>query len=162
MWGASVGFKPWAMQTILHPPMRSPALLLTVLCCLLSLRPAGAQSPGQTVRLRRIDVSGNSRTRRAVILRELSVQEGQWLPADSMESLIAQNQLRLANLALFTTIRIDAATADTVTDWQITVKERWFIIPKPTVQLADRNFNVWWDEMHRDLRRINLRSEEHT
>ncbi len=138
--------------------MRHLFLLLFTACCFLYPRPAGAQHvlPAPSVRLRQISIAGNTLTRRAVILRELSVQEGQWLPKDSLESLIAQTRLRLANLALFTTIKIDAVTTDSVTDWQITVKERWYIIPKPSLQLADRNFNVWWKEQDRDLRRINI------
>jgi outer membrane protein assembly factor BamA len=33
------------------------------------------------------------------------------------------------------------------------VKERWYLIPEITFQLADRNFNVWWTEKNKDISR---------
>jgi len=107
--------------------------------------------------LRHIHISGTRTTRRAVILREMSAQEGRSYSRDSAAQLLAENKLRLANAALFTTINIEpvVVTADTV-DWEVSLRERWFIIPKPLFQLADRNFNVWWTEQNRDPRRANF------
>lgn len=38
----------------------------------------------------------------------------------------------------------------------IHVWERFPVIPSPNLEFADRNFNVWWSEQHRSLRRINI------
>lgn len=101
-----------------------------------------------------INIYGNKKTRRNIILRELSISEGQAIPADSIPALIEQNRLRLATVGLFTEINIALDTvSDSQIDWNINLKERWFIIPEPTFQLADRNFNVWWNEQNRDIRR---------
>lgn len=107
--------------------------------------------------LRHINITGHKVSRRSIILREMSVQEGMVFRADSSEALLAENRLRLANAALFTTISVQQVQVapDTV-DWEIGVKERWYLIPKPLFQLADRNFNVWWKEQNRDPRRANF------
>src|SRR5690606_3219901 len=51
-------------------------------------------------------------------------------------------------------------TTDTISgsviDWYIKVKEQWYIWPELSFRLADRNFNVWWTEQNRDIRRANL------
>ena len=107
-----------------------------------------------------IEISGNSRTQEKVILRELSFEPGQSIRADSINALIELNKSRLATSALFTDYQINI---DTLNPEQIkvgiVVKERWYIWPEVDLQLADRNFNVWWKEHDRDLNRaiIGLR-----
>lgn len=141
--------------------MRSIVLLLILLligCSAHAQQSADAITPAQPYHyLRQIHFIGNKVTRRSIILREMSVWEGQWFRADATDFLINENKLRLANAALFTTIQIQQAvvSGDTV-DWVATVKERWYLIPKPVFQLADRNFNVWWREQNRDPRRANF------
>lgn len=111
-------------------------------------------SAGAAVTIEHINISGNKKTRDKIILRELNITEGQRINTDSLKILIEQNRLRLATVGLFTDINI---TIDTISNakinWNINVKERWFIIPEPTFQLADRNFNVWWNEQGHDIRR---------
>ncbi|HRO41404.1 MAG TPA: BamA/TamA family outer membrane protein [Flavipsychrobacter sp.] len=101
-----------------------------------------------------INISGNKKTRDAIILRELNIVKGQVVRSDSIPIYRKSDSLRLATVGLFTHIHI---SVDTLISrniiWNIHVKERWFIIPEPTFQLADRNFNVWWNEQNRDIRR---------
>jgi len=33
------------------------------------------------------------------------------------------------------------------------VSERWYTFPEPQFELADRNFNVWWNEQDHDFDR---------
>lgn len=136
------------------PPSCSMFRPLFLLLLTLLLYPYGVNA--QQYYLRNINITGNNVTRKTVMLREMSISEQTYFPADSFKNLIEENRLRLANSTLFTTINIhqEQVAKDTV-DWLIDVKERWYIIPKPLFQLADRNFNVWWEEMHRDARRIN-------
>lgn len=37
----------------------------------------------------------------------------------------------------------------------IKVQENWYIYPYVIFELADRNFNVWWDEYKRSFKRVN-------
>src|SRR5437763_608876 len=110
--------------------MRQQILLIILFFCLCR---CGAQIPvsssanaGARVTLAHIVITGNRVTRRSIILRELSVQEGRSVSRDSIAYMLRENKLRLANLALFTTIDLNtASTAPDALDLLINVKERW-------------------------------------
>jgi outer membrane protein assembly factor BamA len=107
--------------------------------------------------LNHIILNGNDICKRSVILRELNIAEGERHAADSVEDLLRLNKLRLENLAMFNEVLIvPIFTSNDSFDVFIHLKERWFIIPEASFQLADRNFNQWWVEQHHDLNRINL------
>jgi len=107
--------------------------------------------------VRQIVIEGNVITRKSIITREMSIQEGDTLEADSIRQLLNQNKLRLINLSLFNDINmnIEEVTKNKI-DWHIKVKERWFILPKFNFELADRNFNTWWVQQNHDLSRANV------
>ncbi len=136
--------------------MKSLLLLLMVWACM----PVFAQTPdnlpfSNSVVINHIYLFGNKKTRDEIILRELSVKEGQTLTADSISAAMKLDSLRLATVGLFTYINVHIDTvSNTQINWIIQVKERWFVIPEPIFQLADRNFNVWWNEQNRDIRRV--------
>ena len=100
---------------------------------------------------------GNNRTRRAVLLREMTFREGQSLPADQLPAEMMESRRLLGNTGLFLKTRVDTChlRQDTV-DVCIRVKEAWYIFPIPIFELADRNFNVWWEDFYRDPNRINF------
>jgi len=128
---------------------------LLLLFCFCTYRSA-AQKTQDSVVLRKIYFSGNKRTRATVMLREMSVKEGQKIASADIEELMETNRKRLMNLPLFSEVIV---TTDTLKpgqiDWKIDVKEQFFILPEITLKLADRNFNVWWNEKNHNLRRLN-------
>lgn len=108
----------------------------------------------KVVKIDHIHLYGNDKTRDKIILRELSFSEGQMVNSDSLHFLVEQSKERLASIGLFTSCHISIETISSASvDFNIQVKERWYIIPEPTFQLADRNFNVWWNEQNHELRR---------
>ena len=109
------------------------------------------------VHIRHIIFEGNKVTKKPVLLREMSVREGDSVFSDSIPLLMNQNKLRLYNMVLFNDVDmvIEKVNKNEV-DWRIKLKERWFIVPNFNFQLADRNFNVWWNEEHHDLSRTNI------
>lgn len=109
------------------------------------------------VQIRHILITGNDITRRSIILRELSVREGDVVQSDRLPDIVRENRLRLINLTLFNDAGMTfKKISKREIDAYIQVKERWFVIPQFTVQLADRNFNVWFVEQHHNINRINL------
>src|SRR5262245_49612284 len=140
---------PFGCQVVTCRPigMRRPAILILFLLCICS----GLQAQDRKLTLQSINILGNDRTRRSVILRELPVKEGQQIPSDSLANYLETARLRLLNIGLFTTVavRFDSVGRDAL-KWDIILQERWYIIPTPIFRLADRNFNVWWDEMNHD------------
>ncbi|MCD6064805.1 MAG: BamA/TamA family outer membrane protein [Flavipsychrobacter sp.] len=114
-------------------------------------------SKGPGYRLRSIFITGNKQTRDKFIRREMSVEEGDLIPADTLKTVLDLNQKRIFNLSLFTEVTVQVLKVDDSTiDWHINVIEQWYIIPEIAFQLADRNFNVWWKEQDRDVRRANI------
>lgn len=129
-------------------------LLLGCLCTCLVFADTDTTMASSKVVLTQINIIGNKRTKKEILLREMNVQEGQWVRRDSIKTLLQQSRQRLITAGLFTEIKFsDELLEDTALVWHISLKERWYIIPEPTFQLADRNFNVWWTEQNRDLRR---------
>jgi outer membrane protein assembly factor BamA len=104
--------------------------------------------------VRNIHIIGPKKTKEKIILREINLKEGITISGDTLSQYLQQDWDRLFNMGLFTEINIatDTLLPDTV-DVRISLKERWFIIPEFTFQLADRNFNVWLNEQKADLRR---------
>lgn len=110
------------------------------------------EEPGWEIE--RIDIEGAKKTKERIILREMSIREGQQVEPGAMEGLLRDNWKRLFNMGLFTEINLRADTAGPFKlHIKVTLRERWYIIPEPTFQLADRNFNVWWTEQNRDFQR---------
>lgn len=106
--------------------------------------------------LREITVSGDHKTKDAIIFRELSISPGDCLPADSVDYILEFNRLRLMNINLFNEVAMHPRMAGDTLYLDLTVLDRFPVMPEPNLEFADRNFNVWWTEMNRDLRRINL------
>lgn len=129
-----------------------PALLL------LLARSIDASAQTESIHISAIRISGHRITRESVILREIGLHPGDTISTADTATLREQSRLRLVNLPVFTTVRIawlpDSSGTGLILD--VFLKERFPVIPAPVFQLADRNFNVWWYEMNRDLKRINL------
>nr|WKN36645.1 BamA/TamA family outer membrane protein [Tunicatimonas sp. TK19036] len=103
----------------------------------------------------RIFVLGNRVTKEKIILRELSVAEGITFPFYELNELLKKDRQKLMNTRLFLDVElhiveIHPGTADII----IRVSERWYTIPTPYFQLADRNLNVWLTNQNRDWSRL--------
>lgn len=114
--------------------------------------------PLNTAIIRRIIIEGQHRTKVEVILRELDFEENDTIPLSKLPSRLVENELNILNTGLFTSAKItykDWIGATNEVTLLITVKESWYIFPFPILEMADRNFNVWWDTYGHSLRRLN-------
>ena len=101
-------------------------------------------------------IQGNKKTKNHIILRELTFNVGDTLYLDHLMKEMEASRKNVNNLQLFNFVQIN------VKNWegnsvgiQISVVERWYHIPVPILELADRNFNEWWVENNHNLRRLN-------
>lgn len=103
-----------------------------------------------------IRIKGNQRTRRAVVEREVLFRAGQRYAASDLEPLRAESQRLLNNssLFLFSSVDLCAAGWDSISVC-VEVREAWYVFPVIIFELADRNFNVWWQDQGASLDRIN-------
>lgn len=130
--------------------------LLLLLACFTFLH---ALTEAQTVTVKSITVHGLKRTREMIIHRELTFDVGDTLPQMDLGTIMERNQNNLLNLGLFNEVVVNVSEWNTdlhVIDVLITVKEAWYTYPLPIIELADRNFNVWWSKYNHELDRLNL------
>ena len=106
----------------------------------------------------KLTIEGNRRTRPDIILRELDFAIGDTISLNELTGAIVKNEQYLMNTGLFTAAQISFREWEGATNrvgFLIEVKENWYVFPFPIVEMADRNFNVWWEEFDHSLRRLN-------
>ena len=104
----------------------------------------------------RIIVIGNKVTKTRIILRELDIEVGDFVYDQDLEELLEIDRNKIYNLRLFNTVLIRPIEVEPgIIDVLIEVNERWFFFPVPLFDLADRNFNDWWQNQGHDLSRVN-------
>jgi outer membrane protein assembly factor BamA len=111
----------------------------------------------QLVKVNAIAVEGNKKTKTTTILRELSIKQGDLLPKSVLMEKIVTSKNNLTNTFLFVFNKVEYIEIDSQTvNILVTLKERFFFVPVPIIELADRNFNVWYFEQGHALNRINV------
>ena len=103
-------------------------------------------------------IEGNKKTKEKPILRELDFAFGDTIPTIDLISRLRRSEELLLNTGLFTLVRINIKIWNADTNHisiNIELHEMWYLYPFYIFELADRNFNVWWEEQERSLKRIN-------
>ncbi|MCP3928492.1 MAG: BamA/TamA family outer membrane protein [Bacteroidetes bacterium] len=106
-----------------------------------------------------ISIEGNARTKSNIVFRELTFSIGDSISLSELGNTLEYNKLRVMNTGLFGDASLNIKEWDNTTNHlniHIQVREAWYIYPVPIFELADRNFNVWWKEHNRSLKRINF------
>lgn len=116
-----------------------------------------------TIIIRNVNLAGNVRTRDRIVLRELEIRPGDTIRVADLPGKLAWDQRKLNNTNLFITVSVTTRkTADSLTihagptpvEVDVVMKERWYVLAYPVFDLADRNFNEWWYDRGRSLRRV--------
>jgi outer membrane protein assembly factor BamA len=109
------------------------------------------------IHIDKIILEGNRKSRPSTILRELKLQTGDSIPAPALTEVLERNRLLLLNLGIFTeaVFSVQEGAEPGKIILKIKVTEAWFVYPVPILALSDRNFNVWWNEFDRSLKRLN-------
>ncbi len=106
--------------------------------------------------IEQINISGNKKTKKAVILRELGFTTGSIVSFKEIEPLLIKARQQLINTSLFLNVSVNNnALTDSTVAINIALKERWYIFPAPVFSLADKNLNLWWRQQKRSTQRIN-------
>lgn len=101
---------------------------------------------------------GNKKTKEATIRREMNISEGDTIALADLNGRLEENKALILNTALFTIVKVNVGKweDDNHIEVKIDLQEQWYIFPFPIFELADRNFNVWWSEQGRSIKRVNL------
>ncbi|MBK9290935.1 MAG: BamA/TamA family outer membrane protein [Bacteroidetes bacterium] len=121
-------------------------------------RPADSclQLPDEQFVVRAILPEGNKVTREHIIMREMEFRQGDTLSLSEFCQLSRKSRQNLLNRGLFNFVDIRTVPfpgKPSEKDVVVDVTERWYVWPFPIFELAERNFNSWWEL--RDLRRTN-------
>jgi outer membrane protein assembly factor BamA len=133
--------------------------LIIIQNCMLMMFPllASPQHGGDSIIIvRNIQITGNKKTRDKIVLRELTVREGDTLRImpEGYSGNFTQSINNLRNTSLFHFVSMDTCNCEEAKcDVQILLTERWYTWPFPIFELSERNFNVWWE--HKDFSRVN-------
>lgn len=96
---------------------------------------------------------GNKVTRERILLREMTIREGQSIPRSQVAYHLERSKGNVWNLQLFNFVEIDTCWySRNEIDVVVRVTERWYVWPVPFVEFADRNFSEWletrrWDRL---------------
>ena len=140
------------------PSATTLRILVMLHAMVFSLSPLSAQTDtnSRVVTIGTIDISGNIKTRKQIIYRELLVTTGEKFTPDEFSKRVNQSRLNLLNTSLFNFVTLDTVpVSDSGNEMNITISvlERWYIWAVPVLQITDRNFNSWV-QTH-DFTRIN-------
>ena len=106
--------------------------------------------------IKNILVTGNKRTKRFVILREMQLKEGDSVRVDDLTSELEKAKVYIYNTTLFSEVEIYPLILNpSEVDIVITVKEKWYFLPIPHLELADRSFNEWVKIHNADFNRLS-------
>ena len=117
-------------------------MLLLVMIPLLG---SAAYSDSEGYVINSISVKGNNKTKRGIILREMELSVGDTVALRELHSLIKKSKSNLLNTQLFNFVRISEEVSNAKVDIIIEVTEQWYSWIFPIFEIADRNFNEWWE-----------------
>jgi len=109
----------------------------------------------QTVTVDTIILNGNKKTLSKTINFENPIKQGDQIATEEVSKTLEMSRLQLLSSGLFNDIAIESAYNADSTSVALTYEiiENWYLFPAPIFELADRNFNVWWQDFDRDLSR---------
>lgn len=105
-----------------------------------------------------VELLGNKQTKDKIIIRELDILPGDTIYISQINERFVENEKRILSTGLFTAVSINLKNMDVEAnrcDIEIQLQENWYIYPNIIFELADRNFNVWWNEQNKSLDRVN-------
>lgn len=107
--------------------------------------------------IRDIIISGNEKTKPAVILRELPFRIDEEYPLGTIVQKFKKARKQLINTGLFRNVVVSLKQTDGSRNVAVNVEvqEKWYIWPNVFLKPVDKSFGEWWTEKNRNMERIN-------
>ena len=101
-------------------------------------------------------IIGNKKTRPYIVEREIPFKIGNHMMRGELPAKMELARQQLMNTRLFieVTVKLEKQVED-LAFITVQVKERWYFFPIPYFKIVDRNFNEWWVQHNRSLKRVN-------
>lgn len=104
-------------------------------------KPAAAHADHYTIR--KIQITGNHKTKDITIINELSFRSGNRYNKVQLQKEIKRSEDNLRRTPLFHSVNIVAGYDSSCVDITIDVIERWYLWPEIYISHADQNFSNW-------------------
>lgn len=139
-------------------------IAMLMCCCSLQAQQSLIETPEDTINANSselimvgdIVLTGNKKTKEAIILREIPFKTGEQLTLEALVKKFETARSQLMNTALFNAVIVAAENIEgTRINVVVDVNERWFLFPVPYFKPVDRNLNQWLVEQKADLGRVN-------
>jgi outer membrane protein assembly factor BamA len=103
-----------------------------------------------------IELRGNEVTRERVIMREIQVSAGETITPEALVPLLERSRQNLLNTSLFNFVEVSLVFDEIPSQFIIrfTFVERWYLWPFPIFEIAERNFDDWYNNP--SFRKINF------
>ena len=108
----------------------------------------------QFVIVKKVQFSGNAKTKEFVLFRELSFKPGDTLLFEDLNQQALRSKENLFNTSLFNHVDYELSInkdGEAVVNYNL--EERWYVWPYPILENGDRNFNTWWQT--KDFNRLS-------
>jgi outer membrane protein assembly factor BamA len=106
--------------------------------------------------LRNIVITGNKKTKDYIIKREMNIKPGDSIAIPYLSKRLEEMRQYIYNTTLFVTVKVEPILLNAFEcDIIVSVKERFYILPIPIFQLADRSFDEWLGKYNGNLNRVN-------
>jgi len=103
-----------------------------------------------------IAISGNKKTKAAIILREIPFNPEDKLTLSELVEKFEVARRQLMNTTLFQSVVVALKNTDgDRVSVSVAVKERWYLFPVPYLKPVDRNLNQWIVEQKASFSRVN-------
>jgi len=133
--------------------------LVTTICCQTAFAQQSdttIKSPSVKVVIGQLIISGNKKTKEAIILREIPFRPGEEYFLEELVNKFETARRQLMNTALFNAAVVAAKNMEgNRINIIVELKERWYLFPVPYFKPADRNLNQWIVEQNASLSRVD-------
>lgn len=101
-------------------------------------------------------ISGNEKTKPAIILRELPFKINEFYPLGTIAQKFRKARKQLMNTGLFRNVTVSLKNFDHNDVYiNVEVEEKWYIWPMVFFKPVDKSFGEWWKEKNKNMDRIN-------
>ncbi len=135
------------------------ALLVSLLCLPGLSRGQGKKNSDAEadffLQVKTIAIQGAEKTKQWVILRELTLQQGEEVAAQNLAFHLNQSQRNVYNLGLFNEVVLEPVIFQRELTLIVRVKERWYLLGNPYLRVEERNsYDLLGALLDQDFRRV--------
>lgn len=142
-----------------------PSIFLCVIGIFSSLRPSLEVSsstwaldslPPICYQIKELEIYNNKRTKRRLFVQEMRLQLDSTYCSSDWAKLLAKDQAWLYGTGLFDTVRVMLKPLSPhQARLEVSVKERWYIYPRPIISFGQYSSGYWWNDLNRSFKYIS-------